>query len=176
MPKKIQKATDLKGLFIYHDEHHGTVYYDLITRNGYILTSRDVKGYTLSVSFIPLTAVVFYFCLHFKLNTIISVLIALGFYILLQAIYRITFLYKLPCVENYNIKKRKSLSENLMKNYSKQRLIVLVIFLVLLVGTMVAYILTSGFTGILVYALWAVTCATFIFLLIVISALIKKNK
>ena len=60
MPKKLQRTKDLKGLFIYHDEHHGTVYYDIISRNGYILTNQDLKYYTLSIAFLPLAVILFY--------------------------------------------------------------------------------------------------------------------
>ena len=44
MPKNnITKASDLSGLFIYQDPKKGTVYYDILTKKGYVLTSSDVK-------------------------------------------------------------------------------------------------------------------------------------
>lgn len=174
MPKKIQKARDLKGLFIYQDERHGTVYFDIFTRNGYILTSKDTRWYTLSITFLPIAVIVFYFSLQLKSGYPIAFASAIGFYAICSIAYRFAFLYKLPCVENYNINKRKSLIDNLTKTYSKQRLIVLVVFLVALVGTMSAYILTSDFTGILFYALWVIVGFVVVFLIMVIIALTRK--
>lgn len=176
MPRKVQKAKDLKGLFIYQDEHHGTVYFDIFSRNGYVLTSKDVRWYTLSIMFLPVAIILFYFALQFTSNFAMALVIAIGFYIACLIIYRFAFLYKLPCVENYNITKRKGIVENLSKNYSKQRLIVLIVMLVALFGLTIAYALTSGYEGLILYGLWGLVAVTFIFLIIVILALIKKEK
>ena len=175
MPKKVQKARDLKGLFIYQDEHYGTVFFDIFTRNGYILTSKDTKWYTLSITFLPVAIIIFYFSVYFKFSYLIAGIAAIVFYTGASFLYRFLFLYKLPCVENYSISKRKSLVENLTKTYSKQRLIVVAIFLVALVGTMSAYILTSDFTGIIFYALWVIVGFITAFLIIVIIALSRKK-
>ena len=80
MPNRIKKAKELNGLFIYQDKYHGTVYYDIFTRNGYILSNDDIRYYTLSVAFIPLTVALFYFATQFKIDTYISLLISLGFF------------------------------------------------------------------------------------------------
>lgn len=174
MPRNIQKASELKGLFIYHDKHHGTVFYDILTRNGYILTSKDVKTYNLSIAFLPIAVIIFYFAIQFKLSTVVSVLIALGAYIIAELVYRFAFLYKLPCVEHYQVTKDNSILNNLTKTYSKQRLIVLAIFLLALVILMALYILTSGFSKIINILLWIVVAFCFIFLILVLIAI--KNK
>lgn len=176
MPKKLQRTKDLKGLFIYHDEHHGTVYYDIISRNGYILTNQDLKYYTLSIAFLPLAVILFYLLLQIKLSTVTSLLISLAFYVLAHIIYRIAFLYRLPCVKNYSAKKPGGIIDNLTNTYSKPRLAVLAIFATALVILTAAYALTSDFTGLALYALWALVGATFIFLLVILIAYIKKNK
>lgn len=174
MPRNIQKASELKGLFIYHDKHHGTVFYDILTRNGYILTSKDIKTYNLSIAFLPIAVIIFYFALQLKLNTTISLLIALGIYVVAELIYRFAFLYKLPCVEHYKITKENSIINNLTKTYSKQRLIVLAIFLLALVILMALYILTSDFSKIISILLWIVVGFSFVFFILVLIAI--KNK
>ena len=175
MPRNIQKASELKGLFIYHDKHHGTVFYDILTRNGYILTSKDIKTYNLSIAFLPIAVIIFYFALQLKLNTTISLLIALGIYVVAELIYRFTFLYKLPCVEHYKITKENSIINNLTKTYSKQRLIVLAIFLLALVILMALYILTSDFSKIISILLWIVVGFSFVFFILVLIAIRNKK-
>lgn len=176
MPKNIKKAKNLKGLSIYQDKYHGTVYYDFFTKNGYVIEDDDVKTYTLSIAFLPLAIVLFYFLFQFKINVLVALAIAIGFYVVAQIIYRFAFLYKLECIENYKSEKSGNAIDNLTSNYSKPRLIVLVIFLIALVVVTAAYILTSDFEGATLTALWILVAATFIFLLIVIYALIRKNK
>lgn len=175
MPKNIKKAKNLKGLSIYQDKYHGTVYYDIFTKNGYLITDDDVKTYTFSIAFLPLAIVLFYFMIQFKVNVMLSLVVSLGFYVIAQLIYRFAFLYKLECIENYKSEKNGNAIDNLTSNYSKPRLIVLTVFLVALVGVTIAYILTSNFEGATLTALWILVAATVIFLLIVIYALIRKK-
>lgn len=174
MPKNVRKAKDLKGLNIYQDRHHGTVYYDFVTKNGYILCNEDVRKYILSVAFFPVAIVIFYFSLQLKLSTLTSALIAIGFYIIAQIVYRFAFLYKLPCVENYNKSNNTNFIDNLSEKYSKPRLIVLIVFLIALIATMSLYILTSDFIKNIQIALWMLVALVFVFLIITIIAL--KNK
>ncbi|MBQ1287199.1 MAG: hypothetical protein IIY22_01440, partial [Erysipelotrichaceae bacterium] len=58
MPKRrIIKASDLSGIFIYQDPKKGTIYYDILSRKGYILTSSDVSTYTIYTAMLPLCLV-----------------------------------------------------------------------------------------------------------------------
>lgn len=175
MPKNIKKSKELKGLFIHQDKYHGTVYYDIFTKNGYILSDEDVKLYTWSIAFLPLTVILFYFLLQFGIETYTSLAISIGFYIIAQIIYRFMFLYKLPCVEKYNKEKNGNIIDSLTSQYSKPRLIVLLVFLIALIGVTIAYILTSEFTGIIRIALWVLVGLTFIFFIIILIALTKKK-
>ena len=175
MPKKVQKAKDLKGLFIFHDENHGVVYYDLLTRNGYILTNDDVRWYTFSISFLPLSVILLYGLVQFNFNMLQAICLAVCFYILAQILFRVLFLYKLPCVEKYSIKKKKRIVDNLADTYSKPRLIALVVLLLALDVLMSIYVYTSEFTGITLYALWAIILVTYIFTITIAIALKRKK-
>lgn len=175
MPNRIKKAKELNGLFIYQDKYHGTVYYDIFTKNGYILSNDDIRYYTLSVAFIPLTVALFYFTTQFKIDTYISLLISLGFYIIVQLIFRFAFLYKLPCVENYNKERNENIFDNLISNYSKQRLLLIIIFLAALTVVTLIYILINNFKGIALIALWSLFAITVLFLLLILKAFIKNK-
>ena len=175
MPKNVQKAKDLKGLFIFHDEHHGVVYYDVFSRNGYILTNQDVKWYTISIAFLPLAVILLYGLVQLKFDMLLAICVAVIFYILTQILFRVLFLYKLPCVENYSIQKRKHIIDNLSDTYSKPRLIALIILLLALAILMSIYVYTSEFTGVTLVALWIIVLITCIFTIMVAIALKRKK-
>lgn len=175
MARNEQKAKDIKGLFIYQDKFHRTVYYDIFTKKGFILSNDDVKNYTWSVTFLPLAVVLFYLTTTFlKLNTYASLAVSIGFYIVAQILYRVLFLYKLPSIDDYKKEMGVNIIDNFASSYSKQRLIALVIFMVLILGATIAYVLTSGFTGTILVALWILVAITFAFLILVVLALMRK--
>lgn len=176
MPRTVQKVADLKGLFVYHDKNHGTVYYDIFSKNGYILSTSDVKNYNLGAVFLPLAVIVFYFLTQFGLTTLISAIIAVVLYIVGQVLYRVLFLYKLPCIENYAKVKKDSIVSNFSKSYSKQRLAAITILLSLLFMLTGIYAKTSGYTGSLLYGIIALVVFTFVLFVISLFALIKKMK
>lgn len=175
MPKRVQKAKDLKGLFIFHDENHGVVYYDFFSRNGYILTNQDVKWYTISIAFLPLAVILLYGLVQLQFDMLVAICIAATFYIVAQILFRVLFLYKLPCVENYSIKKKKRVVDNLADTYSKPRLIALVVLLLALAVLMSIYVYTSEFTGVTLIALWIIVLITYVFTIMVAIALKRKK-
>lgn len=141
MRRKQLKASDLKGLFIYQDKKHGTIYYDIFTHNGYILTASDTSTYTMSAIFIPAAIVIFYVLITFNVPTVIGIIISVVAFIIMQVIYRFKFLYKLPCISNYQRTKRNGLSETLANNCTKVRLVVLTILAFALTGACIGYII-----------------------------------
>lgn len=175
MPKRQLKASELKGLFIYQDKNHGTVYYDILTGNGYIFTTSDSRYYTLSVAFLPVAVVIFYFLTQFGLSIAASLAIAIGAYALMQIIYRVKFLYKLPCIKNYKVSKKNNVITNLSENYSIQRLAVLTILSSLLVGATFAYISISNFEGVTLIGMIILGIITLVLFVICILALAKKK-
>ena len=117
------------------------------------------------------SVILLYGLVQFNFNMLQAICLAVCFYILAQILFRVLFLYKLPCVEKYSIKKKKGIIDNLADTYSKPRLIALVVLLLALVVLMSIYVYTSTFTGITLYALWAIVLITFIFTIIILVAL-----
>lgn len=177
MAKKIRKASDLGGFNIYQDPKKGTVMYDWLTKKGYQLTTSDVGKYSLSQAFLPVAVVLIYVLVVFaKLGWKTSILIAIAAYIVMKVIYRITFLNKLPYVENYQRPDNGNIFLNASKKYSKARLILLIILAVALIGVTIAYLLTSELAGLEKYGIIALIVAAVAMLgFATISLVLKKN-
>lgn len=175
--RKQTKASELKGMNIYQDPKHGTVYYDWLTRKGYQLTTSDVKWYQISQGFLPIAVIVAYVCnvlIHLTLSA--SIIIGLIAYVLMKMVFRLKFLNTLPFVENYKKSNKDNIFQNAAKNYSKQRLAVLAILAVALVGCTIAYILLEKPTGTAMIGMYVLLIAAVAMAIYSIVALIIKKK
>ena len=130
--RRILKASDLSGIFIFQDAKRGTIFYDIFTRKGYILTSSDVRTYTIYTAMFPLCIVIALFSVSlFKINYFSAFLIFVALYLLASAYFRFTFFYKLPVAERWKPAKRESIFMYFARGFSKQRLLVLIVLLYL---------------------------------------------
>ena len=178
MPKRrIIKANDLTGLFIYQDPKRCTIFYDIITRKGYIITSSDVKTYTIYSAMLPLAIIVaFLIGSLFNLSTLSSFIIFLALFVLYEGAFRIMFFYKLPVAEKWKPVKKENIIMYLARGYSETRLLILIVMLILLSILMPLYANSEHFSGLNLYVVYGVTIVTFIGAIISIIALITKKK
>ena len=174
--KKI-KASELKGMNIYQDPKHGTVLYDWLTKKGYQLTSEDVRWQQLSQAFLPVSVVIVYACYAlFKLEMIPAIIVALIAYIVMRMIYRFKFLNSLPFVENYKRPDNGNIFKNTANNYSKTRLILLVVLAVALVAVTIVYIVVEKPEGGSKIGMYLLAVASVAMLIYSAIALIIKEK
>lgn len=178
MAKKKQiKASELKGMNIYQDSKHGTVYYDWLSKKGFQLTTSDVRWYNLSQAFLPITVVIMYACnVLFKLTISASIIIGLIAYVVMRMVYRFKFLNSLPCIENYKTPGEGNVFTNTAKNYSKARLILLTILSIALIGVTIAYIILEKPEGIAKIGMYVLTVAAGAMLVFSGISLIIKEK
>lgn len=178
MPKKPNiKTSDLNGLFIYQDPKSGTVYYDILTKKGYVLTTSDIKTYTIYSSMFSLCLLLSMGLTYFaniKLTTALIIFVLL--YIGSELLFRFAFFYKLPEADNFKPFKRDSIITMFAKKLSVQRLIVLIILLVALVILMPIYANMSNFTGLELYITYIIEALLIAGTIISIAALISKKK
>ena len=173
----VTKASELSGLFIYQDPKRGTVFYDILTRKGYVLTSSDVKKYVLySSTFSIAIAIAVLAHTLFHLPISYAVILFAFIYILSELIFRFTFFYKLPVAENWTPNKKDNLVTSFAKNYSKARLIILIVLLLILTILMPIYAKVSNLDQLSTIGAYIVSAITAIFAIINIIALITKNK
>lgn len=175
--RRIVKASDLSGLFIYQDPKRGTVYYDILSRKGFILTSSDVKTYTLYTAMLPLCMIAALLCTSFFHITYVSaLLIFIALYLLAAIAFRIFFFYKLPEAENWKPRKRDNIIVSMATNFSKARLIILIFLLLALTVLMPAYAVIEKLDGFNLYASYILAFLTAIGSIIAFLALIRKVK
>ena len=173
--RKIIKASDLSGMYIYQDPKRGTIFYDIITRKGYILTSSDVKTYTIFTAMLPLCLVLALGMLSlFPNNYVIPVICFLVMFITYQVLFRMLFFYKLPVAENWHPLKRENIFISMARNFSKPRLLLLIGMLTVLSILMPIYTKMQNLSGINLYASYIVEALTVIVDFISIIALSVK--
>ena len=143
--RRIIKASDLSGFSIFQDPKRGTIFYDIISRKGYILTSSDVRTYTLYTAMLPLSIVIAVLAMSmFNLNYVTTFFIFLGLYLISFLAYRFAFFYKLPEATNWKKVKKESVFLYLARGYSKARLGVLIFLLAALTILMPIYAMLDG--------------------------------
>ncbi len=173
--RKIIKASDLSGMYIYQDPKRGTIFYDIITRKGYILTSSDVKTYTIFTAMLPLCLVLALGMLSlFPNNYVIPVICFLVMFITYQVLFRVLFFYKLPVAEKWHPLKRENIFISMARNFSKPRLLLLIGMLTVLSILMPIYTKMQNLSGINLYASYIVEALTVIVDFISIIALSVK--
>ena len=176
MPKNNLKPKDLVGLFIYQDPKKGTIFYDILTRRSFIITNSDVKTYMIYSS-------MFYFCILaafgimslFSLGFVDALIIFVVLYILSMLAFRFFYFYKLTEAENYTPPKRDDIITSMAKNYSVQRLSLLIVLLLLLSVMMPLYAKNIQMTGINLYGSYVLSGLTVIGAIISLLALIKAR-
>lgn len=173
----IKKASDLNGLFIYQDPKKGTIFYDILTRKGYVLTSSNVRKYILfSSSFsIALVIAILGYTL-FQLKIVPTLIVFVLAYLLLEIFFRVTFIYKLPVADNFKTFKKDNIFMSLAKNYSATRLIILIVLLLVLTILMPLYAKIANLDQVSTIGSYIISILTFVFAIISIIGLITKKK
>ena len=146
--RRIIKASDLSGIFIHQDPKRGTIYYDVLSRKGYILTSSNVRMYSLYSAMLPLCIIAATLSVSlFGLNYLSAAILFVALYLLAAVAFRYFFFYKLPVAERWKPVRTESIFMFFARGYSKQRLIVLIILLLLLGILMPLYGRIENFEG-----------------------------
>ena len=174
---RIIKAKDLTGLSIYQDPKRGTIFYDIFTKKGYILTSGDVKTYTIYTSMLPLCFIVAFAAMSlFKLDYIAVLVIFLVLYAGVMVLFRIKFFYTLPEAEGFKPIKRENIFVSIARTFPRNRLIVLIAMLVALTILMPIYANMENVEGVNLYGSYTISAITLIGAIICTIALVLKIK
>ena len=175
--RKIIKARDLTGLSIYQDPKRGTIFYDIFTRKGYILTSSDVKTYTIYQSMLPLCFIMaFAATSFFSLSYVTALVVFLVLFISVMILFRVKFFYTLPEAVDWKPVKRENIFVWMAMNFSRSRLIILAAMLAALTIMMPIYANIEKMSGMTLYGRYAAAAVTFSGMIICIVSLIVKTK
>ena len=143
------KVQELKGLNIYHDRRHGTVMYDVLTKNGYVILNRDVKKLVLNDLGFPVAILVYFLSQNLKVDSYVGPLAAIAAYILCKLLFRFLYLYKLPVIKNYEPEGgKKGFIERFASIYNKTQLIIVAVLAIAIFIASMVMIYLKLFTGI----------------------------
>lgn len=171
------KKSEPSGLFIYHDPKHGIVFYDIFKRNSYVLTKSDYPSYTkFSLLKIMSLLAIFLLVEFLEMDIWKATIIGLFLFISLEAISRITFIYKLPVIENYKPIKKEKMYESMAKNMSMLRIVVTTFIALATSILIIVYAKTQGFSGMNLYATYILSLIMFILFIYGIIAIFVKGK
>ena len=177
MPKNNLKPKDLVGLCIYQDPKKGTIFHDFLTRRSFIITNSDVKTYVIYSSMFSICVLAAFGIMSlFSLGYVVALIIFVATYILVMIVFRIFFFYKLIEVEDYTPPKKDDVITAMAKNYSVQRLSLLIVLLLLLAIMMPIYARNVQMTGINLYGSYVLSGLTVLGAIISVLALIKSKK
>ena len=171
------KASELNGLFIYHDQKKGTIFYDIFTKRAFIITTGDVQKYLVYSSTLPICILASFGLMSlFSISLADMAILFISLLILSEALFRFFFFYKLPEVKNWKPEKREGIVSYLEHNYSSARLILLSVLLILLAAVIPAYTYVEKMEGIEYYLNYLIAIVALAFAVIVIIALIRKKR
>ena len=171
------KASELNGLFIYHDHKKGTLFYDIFTRRAFIITSSDVQKYLVYSSMFPVCILVSFAMMSlFSLSMVDMAIVFISLLIISEALFRFFFFYKLPEVKNWKPEKRGSIISYLESNYSSTRLILLIVLLLALAAVIPLYGYVEQLKGAEFYLNCLISAGALAFAIITAIALIRKKR
>ncbi len=166
------KAKDVNGINVHHNGRQ-TVYYDNLTKKGYIIEDEDAKSFTLWEMRLPLSASLIVFSLYLKVPQLLAVVVGVVACLVSEFMFRTKFLPSLRVDNKFVKPARKALSLRFAERLSKLRLIIATVICVALVILLVVNLKFLNYTGIyliLYYILLAVSAyllATFTMALLI---------
>ena len=171
---------EINGLFIYHDPKKGCVYYDIISKNGYVMSRSDYQSYS-KFSFLKLLSIVsiYLFVQFFSIELWLAAVIGIGLFIAIEVIFRKTFIYNMPVVENYKPIKKDRLYVSMAKNMSMGRLIITTLVAITASTLIIIYARMENFEGlnlIVTYLMALVMFAMFVNGIIAMSVQLKNKQ
>ncbi|MBQ6559539.1 MAG: hypothetical protein IJL85_01780 [Erysipelotrichaceae bacterium] len=177
MPRNNLKPKDLVGLSIYQDPKKGTIWYDSITKRAFVITNSDVKTYMIYTSMFSVCILAAFAAMSiFSLNYVDALIVFVVLLILSMILFRIFYFYKLTEIEGYKPPKRDDIVTAMANNYSRTRLIVLILLLLALAILMPLYAINEKMSDINRYGSFALSGLTVIGIIISLLALIKQQK
>lgn len=166
MNKNNRNNEELNGLFIYNDPKRGCVYYDIINKNGYVLSKSDYQSFNNFSLWKILSILSIYLFVQFlNVELWIAALMGIGIFVAIEIIFRKKFLYELPKIENYKRVSKDRLYVSMAKNMGMARLIFTTIIALITATLIIIFAELQGFDGlnkIITYIMALVMFAMFV--------------
>ena len=144
MAKQNENSTPLSGFFIYRNKYNQNVYYDIFTKNAYIISKDDEKQYNLYSSRLPMSIVLSVFLiLVFNISPYIGIAAGAVAYVFFTNMFHKNFLGKLPIDSKFVRYKRENPFVTIAKETSLGKMIILIIVPVIIIVLTIINIKTA---------------------------------
>lgn len=137
----------VRGMNVYLDDKGRDVYYDrLFTKCGYLIQEKDKGTYAMYANrfIIPIIAAVL--AMNFILTEKQSIIMGIGLYFILEALFRFKFLPSLTKLKKFKPTKKLRLVEQI-QTLGRNKLLLLSILLVVLAVLILINAYTEGYSG-----------------------------
>ena len=168
--------THLRGINIYLDDKGRDVYYDrLFTKCGYLIQEKNKGTYSLYANrfFIPIMVAVVTTNIIFTEQQ--SILMAIGIYILLEALFRFKFLPSLTKLKKFKPTNKLRLIEQI-QTQDRNKTLILAFLLMALAILIVLYAITEGYQGLYLLMCCLIGVGAAFFSIVYFAAVLKKKK
>lgn len=128
-------ATDVKrpsGIHIYLDEKGRDVYYDIFTKNGYVIQEKNRASYAKFENRYLLCIILTILLCGITNKYLLSIIIGLAVAIVYEIAFRASFLPTLVMLRNFVPKEKYSIVDQIAKSNQKQKTIIKVILYIAL--------------------------------------------
>ena len=170
----------ISGFSIYQDTHGRDVYYDFITRNGYLILESNANQFNLYQKRLIIPLIVFALLLNYRIgsfyiNIYLAALAALIVLVGLEFLFRFRFLRSLKVVPNFQPEKRSGYIEQLSNSAEKSDLIIRSLLYIALSILVLVFGYLSGFDNIEWIICIVVSVCAAVMGIINVLAVIKKK-
>ena len=172
-----KEKAELKGFNIYQDKKGRTVYYDWISKNGYIIPESKYNSYTnYSIRLVISVLVGYLSALFLDNNYLAGTLIGLSTYIAYTFVFHKRFLSTLSIIPNFKRPYRENYIDRNIKEMTKKRALSIVFVSLFLLVAIIANLLVNGYDIFILVLSIGLSLVAVGFTVVHIIILVKKEK
>lgn len=171
----------VSGFSVYQDKHGRDVYYDFITKNGYLILESNAGQFSLYQKRFIIPLIVFALLLNYRIGSFyfdiyIAALAAIIVLVGLEFLFRFRFLRSLTVIPNFRPERKTSYLEQINKTNEKNVLLIKAL-LYLLFGVLLAvYAFMKEITELELIIMLIISVVICIYGIIYLVALAKRKK
>lgn len=141
-----KEKVELKGFSIYQDKKGRTVYYDWISKNGYIIPESKYNSYTnYSIRLVISVLVGYLSALFLDNNYLAGTLIGISTYIAYTFVFHKRFLSTLSIIPNFKRPYRENYINRNIKEMTKKKALSIIFVSLFLLVAIIANLLVNGY-------------------------------
>lgn len=175
-----KSSSQISGFNVYKDRKNRDIYYDMITKKGYVITKDDMGQFNFYSRrlFVPIIALILLAPLKIggvEIGFTKAAIISLVLMIITELFYRFRFLRSLKVVPNFQPEKRSGYIEQLSNSAEKSNLIIRSLLYIALSILVLVFGYLSGFDNIEWIICIVVSVCAAVMGIINVLAVIKKK-